>query len=195
MTAEPLTTDEIAGAIVVIRGCRVLLDTDLARLYGVEVKALNQAVKRNLARFPGDFAFQLQAEEPRPLRSQYVTLEPGRGRHRKFQPWAFTEQGVAMLSSVLRSPRAIAVNIQIMRAFVGLRRLADGNADLTRRLDALEARYDGQSEQVFRAIRALRTSTPPHSMTGRTPAPNSQGAPNSGKGMSGGRFGRRGRFA
>lgn len=138
-----------------IRGARVLLDEDLARLYGVEVRALNQAVKRNLERFPPDFAFQLQDEEARLLRSQTVILESGRGRHRKFQPWAFTEQGVAMLSSVLRSPRAVAVNIQIMRAFVELRRLAGANADVIRRLDALEARYDGQFEQVFRAIRTL----------------------------------------
>jgi hypothetical protein len=153
MTAEPLTTDDIAGAIVLIRGCRVLLDQDLAGLYGVETKALNQAVRRNLSRFPPDFCFTLTEAEDRGLKSQTVTSS--RGGRRRSRPRAFTEQGVAMLSSVLRSQRAIAVNIEIMRAFVELRRLAGAHADVIRRLDALEARYDGQFEQVFRAIRAL----------------------------------------
>jgi hypothetical protein len=117
MPDAALQVDQIASAIVVVRGHRVLLDEDLARLYGVETKVLNQAVRRNNARFPGDFVFQLSAEEHAGLRSQFVTLDEGRGRHRKFRPLAFTEQGVAMLSSVLRSPRAVAVNIEIMRAF------------------------------------------------------------------------------
>ncbi len=133
MPDDALTADDIAAAIVLVRGSRVLLDQDLARLYRVEVRALNQAVKRNIERFPPDFAFQLQDDEARLLRSQSVILESGRGRHRKFQPWAFTEQGVAMLSSVLRGPRAIAVNVQIMRAFVELRRLAGAHAGRGRR--------------------------------------------------------------
>jgi len=163
MKSDAMTAEDIASAVVRVRGCRVLLDQDLARLYGVEVRVLNQAVKRNLARFPLDFAFQLQEEEARLLRSQFVILDSGRGRHRKFQPWAFTEQGVAMLSSVLRSPKAVAVNIQIMRAFVELRRLADTRADIGKRLDALQARYDGQFQQVFTAIRAL-IEGPPRSL-------------------------------
>ena len=164
VSTPPLPADQIAAAIVVVRGCRVLLDEELARLYGVQTKALNQAVRRNRDRFPADFAFQLEAAEVPALRSQIVTLEPpeGRGRHRKYRPWAFTEQGVAMLSSVLRSPRAVAANIQIMRAFVELRRVAGSHADIVRRLDALEQRYDGQFRQVFAAIRSL-IEPPPRS--------------------------------
>jgi ORF6N domain len=106
--------DGITRAILVLRGHRVLLDGDLAALYGVETKVLVQAVKRNAARFPSDFMFQLADVEWSAVRSQIVTLKPGRGRHRKYLPYAFTEQGVAMLSSVLRNPRAISVNIEII---------------------------------------------------------------------------------
>jgi len=134
-----------------------MLDADLAALYGVPTKALNQAVARNRNRFPGDFMFQLELEEARPLRSQSVTLERGRGRHQKYLPHAFTEQGVAMLSSVLRSPQAVAVNIEIMRAFVELRRALTETAELARKLDGLERKYDGQFKVVFEAIRALMT--------------------------------------
>jgi hypothetical protein len=143
MPEEWYSTDRIARAIVTVRGQRVLLDEDLARLYGVETRVLNQAVRRNAVRFPEDFAFQLKAEEAAVLRSQSVILDTGRGRHRKHWPLAFSEQGVAMLSSVLRSARAVEVNIQIMRAFVELRRTAEANSELARRLDDLEARYDG----------------------------------------------------
>jgi len=149
--------ERIEGAILVLRGQRVLLDANLADLYGVEVKVLNQAVKRNSERFPPDFMFQLSAEEAAVLRSQTVTLKPGRGRHRKYLPYAFTEQGVAMLSSVLRSPRAVRVNIEIMRAFVRLRQMLQTNADLARKLSALEQRYDAQFRVVFDAIRQLMT--------------------------------------
>ena len=124
--------ERIESAILAIRGRRVLLDSELAALYGVEVKVLNQAVKRNIERFPADFMFQLSAEEAAPLRSQIVTLKVARGLHRKYLPYAFTEQGVAMLSSVLRSPRAVQVNIEIMRAFVRLRQMLQQNADLAR---------------------------------------------------------------
>ena len=112
-----------------IRGHKVLLDSDLAVLYKVEVRALNQAVKRNAARFPDDFMFRLTREETEALRSQSVILDSGRGAHRKYLPHAFTEQGVAMLSSVLRSPRAVRVNIEIMRAFVRLRQLLQSNTE------------------------------------------------------------------
>jgi len=134
-----------------------MIDADLARLYGVTPKALNQAIKRNLDRFPGDFMFQLTVEEAGRLRSQFVTLKTGRGQHRKYLPYALTEQGVAMLSSVLRSKRAVRVNIEIMRAFVRLRQMLGAHADLARKLAALERKYDSQFRAVFDAIRELMT--------------------------------------
>lgn len=130
--------------IFVIRGHRVMLDSDLAELYGVPTKRLNEAVHRNAMRFPEDFMFQLTTEESDPLRSQIATLKPGRGRHRKYLSYVFTEQGVAMLSSVLNSERAVQVNISIMRAFVALRRAAASHAVLSRRLDELERKHGVQ---------------------------------------------------
>jgi hypothetical protein len=132
-----------------------MLDRDLAALYGVATKRLNEQVRRNLARFPDDFMFQLDAEEAEVLRSQSATIKLGRGQHRKYRPYAFTEQGVAMLSSVLNSDRAIEVNIAIMRAFVRLREMLASNKDLARKLDALEKKYDAQFRVVFDAIRQL----------------------------------------
>lgn len=136
---------------------KVMLDADLAALYEVEAKVLNQAVKRNIDRFPQDFMFQLTPEEASFVRSQIVTLKTGRGQHRKYLPHAFTEQGVAMLSSVLHSPRAIQVNIEIMRAFVRLRQMLQANVDLAKKLAALESKYDAQFRVVFDAIRELMT--------------------------------------
>ena len=135
-----------------------MLDADLAALYGVETKALNQAVRRNIERFPDDFMFQLTSDEMENLRSQTVTSSSWGGR--RTRPYAFTEQGVAMLSSVLKSPRAIQVNIEIMRAFVRLRQMVTSNADLARKLNALERKYDGQFKIVFAAIRELTEPTP-----------------------------------
>lgn len=155
MSDKILIPDAIEASIRRIRGQNVMLDSYLASLYGVETKVLNQAVRRNSERFPRDFMFQLVAEEVKSLRSQIVTLKAGRGEHQKYRPYAFTEQGVAMLSSVLRSPRAIAVNVEIMRAFVALRRMLGSNAELARKLDALEQRYDSQFKAVFQAIRDL----------------------------------------
>ncbi len=129
-----------------------MLDEDLAKLYQVETKALNQAISRNLDRFPDDFMFRLSKEEFDVLRSQFVTSSWGGHR---YPPRAFTEQGVAMLSSVLRSKRAVRVNVEIMRAFVRLRRWLVGNAELTRRLDELEGKYDEQFRVVFQAMREL----------------------------------------
>jgi hypothetical protein len=149
----PLTVER---KIVFLRGERVMLDVDLAALYGVETRALVQAVKRNAARFPEDFMFQLTDEEDAILRSQIVTSSSGHGG-RRTRPYAFTELGVAMLSSVLRSPRAVMVNIEIMRAFVRLRRLLATNADLARRLTGLEKKYDAKFRIVFDAIRELMT--------------------------------------
>ena len=146
---------DVARRIFTIRGERVLLGPDLARLYGVETKVLVQAVHRNRGRFPPDFMFQLDAEEWANLKSQFVTSSWGGSRK---PPHAFTEQGVAMLSSVLRSPRAIAVNIEIMRAFVRMRRFMVEHSDLAFRLEQLEQKYDGKFRVVFDAIRQLMTS-------------------------------------
>jgi hypothetical protein len=132
-----------------------MLDSALAAMYGVPTKVLNQAVARNLARFPEDFMFQLSKEEGEILRSQFVTLRSGHGKHRKYLPFAFTEQGVAMLSTVLRSARAVQVNIEIMRTFVRLRRMLQGNAELARKLEVLENKYDEKFRVVFDAIREL----------------------------------------
>ena len=148
----PVPQRYIEQAIVLIRGHRVMLSTDLAALYGVPAKVLVQAVKRNIERFPEDFMFQLTRDEFRNLRSQFVTSSWGGER---YPPLAFTEQGVAMLSSVLRSPRAVQVNVEIMRTFVRLRRILAENAGLARRLDELEKKYDVQFKVVFDAIRSL----------------------------------------
>ena len=131
-----------------------MVDSDLAELYGVETKALNRAVKRNLKRFPVDFMFQLTAEEASTLRCQIGTSKPGRGG-RRYLPNVFTEQGVAMLSSVLNSERAVMVNVEIMRAFVRLRQMLASNAELAFKLNELESKYDRQFRLVFDAIRQL----------------------------------------
>jgi len=163
-----IATEQIARAIFVLRDQRVLLDTELAALYGVAPKVLLQAVKRNRKRFPTDFMMQMTAKEWTTLRSQFVTLEPGRGRYRKYLPYAFTEQGVAMLSSVINSDNAIAVNIQIMRAFVQLRGLLVSNQELARRFAQLEARIDKKLSDhdeaitaILSAIRELMNPPPP----------------------------------
>lgn len=161
-----IPTERTERAILPIRGHKVMLDSDLAKLYGVVTKVLNQAVRRNRRRFPDDFMFQLTSEEATALRSQFVTLKSGRGRHRKYRPFAFTEQGVAILSSVLRSARAIDVNIAIMRAFVHLREILASHKDLARKLDDLEKKYDAKFQVVFEAIRQLMTP-PPEPKRGR----------------------------
>jgi hypothetical protein len=145
--------ENLAPLIFFLRGEKVMLSQHLAELYGVSASALNQAVKRNAGRFPDDFMFQLSTEEFESLKSQIVISN--RGGIRRALPYAFTEQGVAMLSSVLRSPRAVEVNIAIMRTFVQLRRLMDANQDLARKIEALENRYDEQFAVVFNAIKQL----------------------------------------
>jgi hypothetical protein len=154
-----IPVDRIEKAILLIRGQKVMLDVDLAALYGVETRVLVQAVKRNLERFPEDFMFQLSQEEFGILRSQIVTSSDWGGR--RYRPYAFTEQGVAMLSSVLRSRRAIQVNIEIMRAFIRLRQMLASHVELARKLDALEKKYDAQFKQVFEAIRQLMAPPEP----------------------------------
>ena len=147
--------ETIERKILFFRGLKVMLDAGLAELYGVSTKRLNEQVRRNLKRFPADFMFRLTPEEGESLRSQFATLKPGRGKHRKYLPYVFTEQGVAMLSTVLNSERAIQVNIEIMRAFVRLRQILSSNKELSRRLDDLERKYDSQFKVVFDAIRQL----------------------------------------
>jgi hypothetical protein len=145
--------DTIAPLVHSVRGEKVLFDADLAVLYGVTTKALNQAVKRNRRRFPEDFMFRLPPDEWERMRSQIVTASSR--RNIGTPPYVFTEQGVAMLSSVLRSPRAIEVNIAIMRTFVQLRRLMDSNRHLARKIEAMEKKYDEQFAVVFDAIKRL----------------------------------------
>lgn len=171
-----IPAERIERRILLLRGQKVMLDFDLAELYGVETRVLNQAVKRNLERFPGDFMFHLTWEEARELlrsqtvildgetgenalknrtnpRSQTVILESG--KNLKFRPYAFTEQGVGMLSGVLNSPRAIQTHVAIIRAFVQLRQVLASHADLARKLESLERKYDKQFRVVFDAIREL----------------------------------------
>ena len=133
----------------------MMLDADLADLYEVPVRVLNQAVKRNIERFPVDFMFQLTKKEDESLRSQIVILKKDRGVHRKYLPYVFTEQGVAMLSGVLNSRRAVQVNIEIMRAFVKLREMLATHKDLAKKLEEIEKKYDKQFKIVFDAIREL----------------------------------------
>jgi hypothetical protein len=165
----------IANRILELRKQRVMLDSDLAALYGVETKVLVQAIKRNLERFPADFMFQLDADEYAALRSQFVTSNVGRGG-RRYAPYAFTEQGVAMLSSVLNSPRAIAINIEIMRAFVQVRATLATHQDLAKQLAELQEKTESlamshetfsrntrnQLKQVFETLRELMTPPEPH---------------------------------
>ncbi len=178
---ELATTQRIAQIILTVRGQRVILDNDLAAIYGVTTKALNQAVKRNTERFPPDFLFRLTLQEVADLRSQSVTssgegewvrnstaegLEGNRSpsvtgsqKHRdpRFRPYAFTEHGALMAANVLRSPRAVKMSVFVVRAFVRLRRMVASNAELARRLDELEKKHDAQFKVVFDAIRALMT--------------------------------------
>jgi phage regulator Rha-like protein len=177
MSSDALTV-QVERCIYLIRGEKVMLDYDLAVLYGVPTKSLNLAVKRNAERFPNDFMFRLTQAESDGLRFQFGTsrekaakktlglrfqTETSKSRRggRRYLPYAFTEQGVAMLSSVLRSKRAVQVNVAIMRTFVRLREMLLSNADLARKLDALEKKYDAQFKVVFDAIRELMTPHEP----------------------------------
>jgi ORF6N domain len=149
-------SERIERVILALRGHKIVRDADLAELYEVETRELVRAVKRNLERFPVDFMFQLSKAEFQILRSHFGTSRSWGGR--RYRPYAFTEQGVAMLSGLLRSPRAVKVNIAIMRAFVRLRRMLQANANLAQKLAALERKYDGQFRVVFSALQEL---TPP----------------------------------
>ena len=145
----------IQSRIYEIRGQKVMLDFDLAELYETETKRLKEAVRRNRDRFPSDFIFELSRDEYNSLRTQIASLETGKGRFSKYPPFAFTEQGVAMLSGILNSPKAIQVNISIMRAFVFMRQYALSHKDLTAKLQELESKYDLQFKDVYDAINFL----------------------------------------
>jgi hypothetical protein len=167
MTTTPsnqVSPTTIRNLIHQIRGKAIMLDSDLAELYQVPTKVLNQAINRNIERFPEDFMFQLTKEEFINLRSQIVTSSYG---GRRYMPFAFTEQGVAMLSSVLNSDIAIAVNIQIIRTFVQIRRMAITIADLKRKIDGMERKYDYHFKVVFDALRKLTAPEPAHKPTGK----------------------------
>lgn len=170
MSAELIPKEVVTQRIVLLRGQKVLLDADLAELYDVSTKRFNEQVKRNLERFPGDFMFQITEMENEALRSQIATLNVrGRGQHRKYLPYAFTEHGAIMAATILNSPRAIEVSVYVVRAFVQLRELMSSHRELAQRLDELErqleaqaARHDdfahttrNQLKQVFEAIRVL----------------------------------------
>jgi phage regulator Rha-like protein len=172
--------ERVDRTIIVLRGQKVILDAELAVLYGVETRVLLQSVRRNIERFPADFMFQLTAEEAECSRSRSIILSADgefvaaplegrtnskRGQNIKYLPYAFTQEGVAMLSSVLRSSRAVQVNIEIMRAFVRLRQMLRANADLCRKVEVLEKKYDSQFKVVFDAIRRLME--PPEKTTRR----------------------------
>ena len=184
MTSKPLPipAERIEKAIVLVRGQKVMLDRDLAELYGVTTGNLNKAVKRNLDRFPPDFMFQLKQEEYESLRFQFGILK--KGQHSKYLPYAFTEQGVAMLSSVLRSKRAVHANIEIMRAFVRLRQFLSAHKELKQKLEEMEMKYDEQFQVVFEAIRQLMT--PPDPPRKRIGFEAKEAAAPYGKGKSGG---------
>ena len=154
-----IPVERIEKRIFLIHGQKVMLDSDLADLYGVETKVLIQAVKRNIQRFPADFMIQLDNQEVGILRSQFVTSKKGHGG-RRYLPYVFTEYGVAMLSSVLNSERAILVNIEIMRTFGRLRHILSTHKDLARKLEELERKYDHQFRVVFDAIRELMAPPP-----------------------------------
>lgn len=173
--AAPLTIEAIAGRILLLRGQRVMLDADLAALYGISTGRFNEAVRRNMARFPGDFMFPLTNQDLAALRSQIATLKAGRGQHRKYPPYAFTEHGAIMAATVLNSPRATEVSVYVVRAFVRLREILATNEELAAKLEALEQttealalRHDtlaantrAQLKQVFEAIRELMSPLEP----------------------------------
>jgi hypothetical protein len=175
MTSPPIAVDALSDRIHLVRGQRVMLDSDLAELYGVTTKRFNEQVKRNIERFPSDFMFQLVEDEDESLRSQFVTLntddplrsqiatlKPGRGQHRKYLPYVFTEHGAIMAASVLNSPRAVEMSVFVVRAFVQLRALLASSRELSERLNELERKLSPHDQAIAGLIDAIRqlTATP-----------------------------------
>jgi len=171
----PLQVDRIGLVIRTIRGQRVILDADLARIYGVPTKALNQAVKRNFKRFPKDFLFQLTNEESDSIRSQIVTLKSGRGQHRKFLPYAFTENGAIMAANVLNSSEAVRMSVFVVRAFVQMRELLGSTKDLAKQLATLEKkltdRLDGHESAIVEVLRRMMDILDPPPLPEEKPQP------------------------
>lgn len=163
------SVEQIESRIFLIRGQKVMLDADLAELYGVEIRALNQAVKRNVERFPEDFMFQLTSEEFDALRSQIVTLKTGRGQHRKYFPYAFTEHGALMLGNVLKSERAVEVGLMVVRAFVHLRELVSGHKELSQKLNLLERKFGAHDKAIAELINAIRQLMSPAELRRNAP--------------------------
>lgn len=151
-----LPVERIAQSILVLRGQKVIIDTDLAALYGVTTKRFNEQVRRNLERFPADFMFQLTEVEWESLRSQFATLKPGRGQHRKYLPYAFTEHGAIMAATILNSPRATEVSVYVVRAFVALREMLTGNKELAAKLNELAHKVDSHDQAIAGLINAMR---------------------------------------
>lgn len=158
MTNKPLaiSLERIAQSILTLRGHRVLLDADLAALYGVTTKRLNEQVRRNRERFPSDFMFPLTQEEYEALRSQFATLKPGRGQHRKYLPYVFTEHGAIMAASVLNTARAVEMSIYVVRTFVRLREMLASNKELARKLNELERKLATHDEAIAGILNAIR---------------------------------------
>lgn len=148
--------ENIVQSILVLRGHRVLLDSELADLYGVATKRFNEQVKRNLARFPADFMFQLSTDESVALRSQFATLKPGRGQHRKYRPYAFTEHGAIMAATILNSPRAVEMSVYVVRAFVQLRDLLASNRLLAEKFAELERKVSSHDQTIVGILKAIR---------------------------------------
>jgi phage regulator Rha-like protein len=167
-TANPVQVEHITQSILILRGHRVLLDSDLANLYGVTTKRFNEQVRRNLERFPTDFMFQITADEADSLRSQFATLKRGRGQHRKYAPYVFTEHGAIMAAMILNSPQAIEMSVHVVRAFVQLREMLASNQELAQQLKALEARmarkfaaHDHAIADIIKTIRQLMNPPEP----------------------------------
>ncbi len=153
---KPIPTEVIQQKILLIRGFRVMLDSDLAAIYGVTTKRLNEQVKRNSDRFPQDFIFQLSDKEYKSLRSHFATLKQGRGRHRKYLPYVFSEHGAIMLANVLNSPVAVEASIQVVRAFVKLREILSTNSKLAAKLTQLERKIEKHDEEIYTIFEAIR---------------------------------------
>ena len=156
MPASLVSTESVAQCILLIRGQKVMLDADLAELFGVPTKVFNQAIRRNLGRFPDDFMFQLTENEKESLRSQFVTLKTGRGQHRKYLPYVFTEHGAIMAATILNSPRAVEMSVFIVRAFVQLREMLSSNAELAAKLLELERKVSSHDQAIAGLIDAIR---------------------------------------